>query len=863
VLVGSTFVLQLWFKGGIHRSANRLLASALAVMVVWMGGKLLADLGLKAPPCQFLLSFGPLLYFHVIKLVHPDRGFQRKDLLHFCPSVLELFFGIYGINFWIQPLALASTGVYLYLSHRLISDYYRQLKFTEGDRSLYEWRWLQNLLVSMDVAVMLSVPYLLLCYYFRFSGQAYYPLYIILAVTVIRMGAVVFFRSATIAPVAEAQLSRIPPSAALKQKGAWLKKTIAARLLYQDAELSVSSLAAQLDIPAHELSRIVNTALKKNFSDFINEYRINDIIQKVQDPDYDRMTLEGIAFTSGFNSKTTFNRTFRQMTGKSPAEYKNLLKNQRPFSKMGVYTANGQVVLHHETAMKRLHDKINPITMLRNYIKIAFRNLIRDRAYAVLNLLGLSVGLASVIMIMAYVRYELSYDKSYSNSQQVYRLLMERKTTQFDELSVHSPVGIAPVLQKEFPAIEGYVLFGATERQIKYKNDVISFKEIDGTDQFFKVFNFPFIKGDPALALKDPGSVVITEKVAKQFFPRDNAVGSTLTDNKGAALHIMGIIKDIPDNTHFKGDIVVSSSGEKYLTEPLNWNGYTSLPQYVVLNKNADAVKVEDNFKSIYKKYGFPNNVFVKLQPVTDIHLRSHAGDEISANSDIKYIYIFASVAILILFIACINYINLTTARSLQRAKEIGLRKVLGAMKGQLIVQFLTESFLFFLVSTVLALVLTFILWPVFSAKITSYQQVLPLFDARLLLMVFLILAAGGLLAGAYPAFFLSSLQPAKILKGLSKFGLNISLRKALVVLQFTISGALIISTIIVYQQLNFVSNARLGFNKDHLITMPYFIRSSPQPFRNELAKDPGIQAVAMASWEIGAYYGSWDNLKD
>jgi len=180
VLVGLTFALQLWLKNSVHRSANRLLASALAVMVVWMAGKLLTDLGKAAPPCQFLLAFGPFLYFYVRKLLHPDSRFKRKDLLHFCPVVLELFLGIYGISSWVQPLALASTGVYLHLSHRLIGNYYMRLKFTEGDRNLDEWRWLQKLLVSLGIVVILSVPYILSGFYFRFSGQVYYSLYLML-----------------------------------------------------------------------------------------------------------------------------------------------------------------------------------------------------------------------------------------------------------------------------------------------------------------------------------------------------------------------------------------------------------------------------------------------------------------------------------------------------------------------------------------------------------------------------------------------------------------------------------------------------------------------------------------------------------
>jgi putative ABC transport system permease protein len=502
--------------------------------------------------------------------------------------------------------------------------------------------------------------------------------------------------------------------------------------------------------------------------------------------------------------------------------------------------------------------------MIKNYIKIAFRNLIRDRSFSILNLIGLSVGLASVIMIIAYVRYELSYDKSYSNHSQVYRITQENKAGDADDRLLRSPVGLAQVLQKEFPAVNAYSIVNKGNLDIKYHNEIVSLKEIDASVDFFKLFNFDFIKGNPNTALEEPGSVVITENTAKKFFKGKDAIGGYLTEPGGKVKHITGIIKNIPANSHINGDVILSLSGEKFTQDVLNWSAYTAVPQYLLLNKYIDAKKLEAQFSSIYKKYKFPPSITIHLQPVTDVHLKSHMEDELSANSDIKYVYIFLSAALLILFIACINYINLTTARSLQRAKEIGLRKVLGAMRGQLIIQFLTESFLFFLLSTLTALLITTVAWPAFSAKITSYGNAIPLFDGTSIIIIIMIFATGGLLAGAYPAFFLSSLQPAKVLKGLSKFGMNISLRKALVVLQFTISGVLIVSTIVVYQQLNYISNARLGFNKDNLLTIPFYMtKSHVVAFKNELTKSRDIQSVTVAGWEIGMNYGGSSSMND
>lgn len=499
--------------------------------------------------------------------------------------------------------------------------------------------------------------------------------------------------------------------------------------------------------------------------------------------------------------------------------------------------------------------------MIRNYIKIAIRALWRDRFFSFINLFGLAVGLASVLMIVAYVRYELSYDKSYSNYPRVYRLLQETQTP--EEFRIHIPDGLAETFQKEFPAINRFSIVNSDEMQFKYHNEIISLPSISAGVDFFKIFNFTFISGNPATALKDRESIVVTEAVVKRFFAGKNPVGSYMIDNNGRQRPITAVIKDIPVNTHFSGEVISSLNSPGHKAR-LNWAGYTGMVQYVLLNKGADAKKVENSFASVYKKYKFPKEVTIHLQPVTAIHLQSHAQDEMSPNSDMKYIYIFSSIAFLILVVACINYINLTTARSLHRVREIGLRKVLGALRTQLIIQFLTESFLFFLCSTLLAILIAYTAWPLFSAQITIHQQMLPLFTAGLLNDTFLICVIGGLLSGAYPAFFLSSLQPAKVLKGLSKHGISISVRKALVVLQFVISGVLMVSTIVIYQQLNYISNASLGFNKENLINVPFYMsKSHVGAFKNELAKNRDIHSISVATWEVGSYFGSSSIIKD
>nr|WP_294790496.1 ABC transporter permease [uncultured Mucilaginibacter sp.] len=498
--------------------------------------------------------------------------------------------------------------------------------------------------------------------------------------------------------------------------------------------------------------------------------------------------------------------------------------------------------------------------MIKNYIKIALRTLWRDRAYSLINLIGLAVGLASVIMIMAYVRYELSYDKSYSNHPQVYRLLEETKTSAKDEVTTYTSMGLGEVLQREFPVVKNFSSVGMGSLQLKYRDENIKLNAVYGSAGFFKLFNFKFISGNAQTALKEPGSIVLTESAVKHFFTDKNPMGQYIAGGYGRQKRVTGIVQDIPANMHFAGDVIVSDESSDD-TKEIKW-GYTAM-HYILLDKSVDPKKFEASIKSIHERYNFPKNLTIYLQPVTDIHLHSHFEQELMPNGDVKYIYIFLCIAFLILIIACINYVNLTTARSLHRAREIGLRKVLGALKKQLIVQFLTESFLFFICSTLLAVVIAFAAWPVFSAKITPYQNVLPLFDIYLTLGIFLVVVIGGLLAGAYPAFFLSSVQPVKVLRGLAKFGLNISLRKALVVLQFVISGVLIVSTIVVHQQLNYISDARLGFDKDNLISLNLSSQKvNPTTFKNELLKNSAVQGAAFATWNIGSRYGAQASME-
>lgn len=494
---------------------------------------------------------------------------------------------------------------------------------------------------------------------------------------------------------------------------------------------------------------------------------------------------------------------------------------------------------------------------------MALRAMWRDRVYSIINLGGLAVGLASVLMILSYVRYELSYDKHYTNAPYVYRVEMTSKFNGADVQQIRLPETLPPVLKNEFPGISAYSTVNDGTFQFRYNEDIVSVDKLSVSPDFFKVFNLKFIHGDVRTALKEASSIVITQSTARKYFKGiDNPVGQTFfASTEKRDYKVTGVIADIPSNTHFKTDVIIS---DIRTVRALDWGGYTAVPQYILINKNTDVANLQHQIAGIYGKYKFPKDSKIQLRPVTKIHLYSHTENEFKANGDIKYIYIFSCIALLILLIACINYVNLTTARSIQRAREIGMRKVLGAMKGQLVMQFLSESFIFFAACLALGLIIAKICWHYLSVLIDTSGNTIPLFDTGLVVLMILIALVFGLLSGIYPAFILSKVKTSQVLKGVSKFGINVSLRKILVAVQFVISGVLIVSTLIIYQQLTYMKNAKLGFNKDNLISAPFFMyKSHINAFKNELKVNSSIKDVSVASWNVGKYFGATSTMKD
>jgi putative ABC transport system permease protein len=496
--------------------------------------------------------------------------------------------------------------------------------------------------------------------------------------------------------------------------------------------------------------------------------------------------------------------------------------------------------------------------MIKNYFKIAFRNLWRHRVFSAINVLGLTVGMTACFLIFLYVKFELSYDSFHSKSTRIYRMVSDIKTPS-ETINAGGPSwAVAPHLRADFPEIEQAVRVSNADNMLIRKDD-IKFEEpnaIFADSAFFKVFDFELIKGSREKALQEPFSIVLTEAAAKKYFGTSDPMGkSLLITGRAQAVTVTGILKDMPENSLINEDVIVSMNT---LTQKFNpglddqWGNYGS-STFILLKPNTDAAALVKKFPAFLEKRNgsemkesqmYPT---LLLEPLREVYLYSTRYGPKGGN--ISNVYVFSVIAIFILVIACINFINLTTARSVERAKEVGIRKVVGALKFQLARQFMAESVLLCIIAFFVSVLLAALLLPAFNTL--AGKEISPgiFSNPSNLLTLFVSSVAIGLLAGLYPAWVLSSFKPITVLKG--KFSTStrgIILRKGLVVAQFTISIALIIATIIVYNQMDHMRKQDLGFNKEQVLVIDTKGEDAKVAFNLSVRDIPGVVSTAMSS---------------
>ncbi len=522
--------------------------------------------------------------------------------------------------------------------------------------------------------------------------------------------------------------------------------------------------------------------------------------------------------------------------------------------------------------------------MIRNYIKIAIRNLFRDRFYSFINIFGLTIGITTCLLILLYVNNELSFDKFHKDHQRIYRVTTKAKMSEAETMYIGaSSAPMADQFRNDIEEIEAITRLLTVNQTIKYEDKAFSEENMLYADStFFDVFDFEVMQGDPGSMLRDSYSIVMTEETAIRYFGEQKVINGTALGQKvkidDDLYQITGILKNVPSNAHFTFDILVSMSTYKDALNPiwLNMSYFT----YLKLREGVDPADLEDKFIDIIMANVVPqvvayvnipaeqlsdrasiNNFFqFNLQPITSIHLHSDLRGELGVNSDIAYVYIFSSIALFIIIIACINFMNLATARASKRAVEVGIRKTLGSLKHQLIWQFIIESMLFSLIAMILALGLTEALKYPFS-RITGDVLTLNVFEQPWVLgVIFGLVLLVGILAGSYPAFYLTRFKPVEVLKGSTKTGNKSSIfRNFLVVLQFAISIGLIVCTTLVYKQMNFISNKNLGFEKDNVILVEngFELGQRSQVYKNELLKNPEVLGVAFSQTIPSASFNS------
>ncbi len=507
--------------------------------------------------------------------------------------------------------------------------------------------------------------------------------------------------------------------------------------------------------------------------------------------------------------------------------------------------------------------------MIRNILKISIRYLIKQKAYAFINIIGLAIGLATCILIFLFIQNELSYDRFHQNASNIVRLEPRWVGQGEDSHWAATNGGALPALVSRFPEISSSVKIHFNYQPSIVENGDIIFSEerlLVADSTFFDVFSFRLIEGDPKSCLSGVGKIVITEGYARKYFGDEAAMNKTLRIDDNPYV-ISGIVQDVPINSHMHFNIIISLDDLRSRWPGVDQPGPSTFYSYIRVEDDQALKSLRDKAnEQIWEIYGLDTendstgimedyDASLIFQPITEIHLNGHAEKEIEANSDKKYIFIFSSIALFVLIIACINYMNLATARSSRRSREVGMRKVLGANQSNIFSQFMAESYLMCIVAMIFGMIIVEIILPGFN-HMTGKQLSLDLTNNyTLLASVFAILVVVGFVAGSYPSMFLARMNPMKILRAGRAAGKGnrqaLYLRRGLVITQFTISVILIIGTITVYRQLNFIQNKSLGFEKEQVLVVSIPSRQHQDKvlsFKDDLLRNPNIISSAMTS---------------
>ncbi|PWK77078.1 ABC-type antimicrobial peptide transport system permease subunit [Mucilaginibacter oryzae] len=903
VFISLTLSLFLWITPKENQAANRWLAILMTVVALWIIRVLAGDIGLiKYIPCwnhlpfRFSITFGPFIYFYVRQITQPKYIFRRKDLLHFIPLLPELTSQIFTVtlkikvvaaishkfNSALQLFAFLSVATYLYLCHAKIVRFYQEKQFRAGDRCRNEFLWLDHLLAGLAVAWLLWIPFTAVDYfYYRYelNVQHYYPLYLLLISMIIWMAGKSHLKAGTF-DAADINIKPLLPSD-LKQKGSWLKLQVKEKRYYRDAELSLASLAEKLGMHTHEVSRVINTVFKKSFNDFINEYRVREIALKMQDPSYDHITLLGLAYESGFNSQSSFHRIFKQFTGKTPLEYKNHLQKVLPTYNLRGFSQPMPLILNHANPPGWARETLTGNIMVKNYFKIAFRGFWKHKLFTLINIIGLSIGISASLAIYFIVHHDFTFDKFHKDSDRIYRVVMNMSFQGHKNYSSGVFGPLAGAIKSEATGIEEitpvYSLWPRFVYIDKDKNAQKRFKDQDritlADQQYFKIFNYVWLAGSSQHALDAPGQVVLTSQQARLYFPSlsyHDMIGKVITYDT-LKTTVSGIVETFTQNSDFTFHDFISFSTattNKQLADDLhinNWGRISGAAEiFIKLAPGVPAPGVVKQINTIFKKNDVPPidqkmpvpTINLALQPLDDIHFNPDYNIfNFSLPTSKTTLYGLSASAIFLLLLACINYVNLTTAQSAQRAKEIGILKTLGSSRIQLVAQFLGETFFITLFAVCISMLLAPLILKMF-ADVISPDIHANMLRPDVLLFLLILTIVISILSGFYPAMVLSGYKPAMALKnqvqGNSSKTRSAWLRKSLTVSQFVVAQFFMMATILVSRQIYYALHKNLGFKKDAilLINTPWETSkiSTNQVLLNEFRLMPQVALVGLGN---------------
>ncbi|WOK07984.1 ABC transporter permease [Imperialibacter roseus] len=633
-----------------------------------------------------------------------------------------------------------------------------------------------------------------------------------------------------------------------------------------EPDASLAGLAKKVFASPHQLSQVINETKGMSFFDLMAYHRVLEAKKLLRKEENKALKIEEIGEMVGYMSKSSFNTVFKKFTSLTPSQYRD-----RDVRHDDLERRNHTLIRTSHVTHGTFDQIQNSSIMVTNFFKVYLRSLARNRAFTFINVAGLVLGLASALMIATYLRYELSYDKFHDHADDIYRIAFMSGNPQ-----TRTPHPLAQAMVAEFPEVEAAVTLtplygpGLTKQSMYIRNPEkdVMFREPDGyaaDSTFFQVFDFELVVGNEDVALKEVGGLIITQSLAAKYFGDENPLGKMLqVDTEGHPLIITGVMKDAPANSHFHPQFIVSYVTLKYLDPGDQWFGWGDYGHfnYVRLTPGTDAIALEnkiplwlhaqgqisDNWYAGFKS----GELRFALQPITDIHLKSHIRWELEANGNITYVYILFAAIAFITAIAAINFINLSTARAFERAKEVGVRRTLGADKAQVTALFLLENITTSLAALLLATGLSLITFDSFkqlTGKAFTYSDLLS--PANLLLGLIMALLIGTL-SGVFPAITVSRIKAGEILKGKFVTGTkSTGLRKGLIVVQFAVSAILVFGSIILISQVRFMEGLPLGYSDEQVLVVDLKsdeVKESVEALKNEIRKVPGVQDLGTVS---------------